>query len=114
MSSRINAASQSADHSQTCVSKLVSQLLGRFRPVMRRASRADDADSVIIAFLEFTPNVEHDRRRMDLAQRRRGFVAVLEKSQATYVIAPAQRSAACSTQCTLQSHSSYLTRVRDD
>src|SRR5437762_11481057 len=71
MCSGINAASQSADHSQTCVSKLISQLLGRFRPVMRRASRADDADSVIIAFLEFTPNVEHDRRRMDLAQRRR-------------------------------------------
>ena len=71
MSSGINAASQSADHSQACVSKLVSQLLGRFRPVMRRASRADDADSVIIAFLEFTPDVEHNRRRMDLAQRRR-------------------------------------------
>ena len=38
---------------------------------MRRASRADDADSVIIALLEFTPDVEHNRRRMDLAQQRR-------------------------------------------
>ena len=36
---------------------------------MGRAARTDDSDRVMIAFLEFTPNVEHDRWSMNFAQR---------------------------------------------
>ena len=67
MSSRINAARQSANHGEPRVSKLVGELFGRFRPVMGGASRADNADGVIITVHEFAPDVEHNRRRMDLA-----------------------------------------------
>ena len=67
MSSRINAARQSANHGEPRVSKLVGEFFGRFCPVMGGASRADNADSVMIAVLEFAPDIEHNRRRMDLA-----------------------------------------------
>src|SRR4029077_5628169 len=67
VSSRINAARQSANHGEPRVSKLVGELLGRFRAVMGGASRADNADSMIIALVEFAPDVEHNWRRMDLA-----------------------------------------------
>jgi hypothetical protein len=33
------------------------------------APRADNADGVMIAVQEFAPDVEHNRRRMDLAER---------------------------------------------
>ena len=49
MSSRINTARQTANHSQPRVSKLIGELLGRFRAVMRGASRTDNADGVMIA-----------------------------------------------------------------
>src|SRR5205807_4082169 len=67
MSSSINASRQSANHGQPRVSKLVGELLGRFHPVMRGASCPDDANRVMIALVEFAPDVEHNRRRMDLA-----------------------------------------------
>ena len=71
MSGGIDAARQSADHGQPGVGELVGKLLGRFRAVMSRAPRADNANGVMIALLEFAPNVEHDRRRMNFAQRLR-------------------------------------------
>src|SRR5207248_10448851 len=69
MSSRINTARQTANHSQPRVSKLIGELLGRFRAVMRGASRTDNADGVMIGIEEFAPDVEHNRRRMNLAER---------------------------------------------
>src|SRR5262249_3695982 len=69
MSSRINATCQSANDGQSRVSKLVRELLGRLGPVMRGASRANNADGVMIAVHEFAPDVEHNRGRMDLAKR---------------------------------------------
>src|SRR6476469_9625844 len=68
MSSRINATGQAADHGQSRVSKLVGELLGRFRTVIGRASRADNSDGMMIAVQELAPHVEYNRRRMDLAE----------------------------------------------
>src|SRR5262249_16391967 len=67
MSSRINAPRQSANHRQPCVRKLIGEFLGRFCSVMCSASRADNIDRVMIAVLKFSQDVEHNRRRMDLA-----------------------------------------------
>jgi hypothetical protein len=35
---------------------------------MRRSPRADDGDGVLIALGQFPPDIEHDGRRMDLAE----------------------------------------------
>src|SRR6267143_2139354 len=51
---------------------------------MCSASRADHANGVMIALLEFTPDVKHNRRRMDLAQRwriRRRFLRNYSRSE---------------------------------
>ena len=64
----VDSARQSADHRQTGVSELVGEFLRRFRSVMCRAARTDDADGVLIALGQFAPNIKHDRRRMNLAQ----------------------------------------------
>src|SRR5262249_16100713 len=69
MSSRVNATRQSANHSQSRISKLVRKFLGRFRAVMGGASRAYNSDGVMITVQQFTPDVEHNRRLMDLAKR---------------------------------------------
>src|SRR5262245_40393452 len=68
MSSRVNAARQSANYGEPRVSELVGELLGRFRSVMGGASRPDNADRVMIAVEKFAPDVEHNRRRMDLPE----------------------------------------------
>src|SRR5438067_1940819 len=68
MSCSVDPAGKSTDYSQSRVSQLVGQLLRRLRSVVRGASRADDANGVMIALLQFAPNVKHNRRRMNLAQ----------------------------------------------
>src|SRR5262245_65691673 len=71
MSSRINATRQAANDGQSRVSKLIGELLGRFRAVMSGASRTDNSDGMMIAVQEFAADVEHNRGRMDLAKRPR-------------------------------------------
>ena len=64
----VDSARQTADDSEARIGELIGKFLGGFHPVMRRAPRADDSDGVLIALGQFAPNVEHDRRRMDLAE----------------------------------------------
>ena len=69
MRSGVDSARETADYGQARVGKLIRQFLGRLRAVMRRAPRADNANGVMIALLQFTPNIKHNRRRVNLAQR---------------------------------------------
>src|SRR5947208_13858918 len=69
MRGAVAAACTSADYSPSRVSQLIGQFLDLLHAVMCGAPRADDTDCVMIALLQLAPNVEHDRRRMDFAQR---------------------------------------------
>src|SRR5205085_4921184 len=68
MRSGIYSTSEAADHSEASVSQLIGKFLSRFRSVMGRTARSDDANGVMIALGQLTPDIEHNRRRMDLAQ----------------------------------------------
>src|ERR687891_1908604 len=77
MSGRVDAAGKTADHSQSGIGELISQSLRRFHAVMGRASRANDADGVLVALFQLAPNVKHDWRRMNFPERpgiERGFL----------------------------------------
>src|SRR5438045_2130544 len=65
----VDPASQPADYRQAGIGKLVSEFLGRFSSIMGGATRANDADGVMIALLQFAPDIKHDRWRMNFAQR---------------------------------------------
>src|SRR5205085_7119220 len=69
----VDSARKSADHSQPRVSELIRQFFCRLTPVMGRATRANDADGVMVALLNFAPNVKHDWRGVNFAQRLRIF-----------------------------------------
>ena len=71
MRSGVDPPCETADHGQARVGKLIRQFLRRLRAVMGRAPRADDADGMMIALLQFTPNIKHNWRRVNLAQRLR-------------------------------------------
>src|SRR5947209_11834053 len=67
----VDSARQTADHSQTGVCQLIGQLLRGFISVMSRPPRADDPYCMVIALLNFTPNVEHNRWRVNFPKRLR-------------------------------------------
>src|SRR2546423_7655878 len=69
----VDSARKTADHSQPRVCELIRQFFCRLTPVMGRATRANDADGVMVALLNFAPNVKHDWRGMNFAQRLRIF-----------------------------------------
>src|SRR5262249_4307326 len=69
MCSSINSARQPANYGQSRVSELVREFFCGFDAVMCGAPRADDADGVMVALLQFTPDVKHNWRRMNLAER---------------------------------------------
>src|SRR5438270_7605973 len=69
MCGRIDAARETADHGQSGISQLIGELIRGLAAVVSRAARADNADRMMIALLNFTPPVKHDWRRVDLAQR---------------------------------------------
>ena len=48
---------------------LIGKLLRRLRAVVRRPPRADDADGVFVARLEFPPDIEQQRRIVGVPQR---------------------------------------------
>ena len=68
MGSGIDSAGETTNHGESGVSQLIGKLLGRFVSVMCRASRSDDANGMMIAIGQLTPDIEHDGWRMDLAQ----------------------------------------------
>src|SRR5678815_4454959 len=68
MSCGIDAARQTANHGEAGVGELEGKLLRAIEPVMTGLARADDADRAMVAFDERSPNVENNRRIVDLAQ----------------------------------------------
>src|SRR5207249_995455 len=69
MSGSVNPARKTADHSQSRIGKLISQSLRRLHTVMCGASRADNADCMLIALFQLAPNVKHNWRRMNFPER---------------------------------------------
>ena len=68
MGGRIDTARKSANNGQSGIRQLIRQLFRRFHSVMRGSPRADNSDGVVIALLQFAPDVEHDGRRVDFPQ----------------------------------------------
>ena len=69
MRSSVDPARESTDHRQSDVGKLIREFFRGFAPIVRRATRTDDAERMMIALLKFAPHVKNDRWRMDFAQR---------------------------------------------
>src|SRR5260370_7513966 len=69
MRCRIDSARQTADYSQTGIRQLIREFFRRLAPVMSRAARADDSERVMIALLNFAPDIKHNWRGMDLTPR---------------------------------------------
>src|SRR5262245_3327668 len=68
MGSGIDATRKSADYRQPRIRQLIRQFFCRFHSVMRGSPRADNSDGVMIALLQFAPDVKHDGRRVDFPQ----------------------------------------------
>src|SRR5437899_170420 len=68
MGGRIDTARKSANNGQSGIRQLIRQLFRRFHSVMRGSPRADNSDGVVIALLQFAPDIEHDGRRVDFPQ----------------------------------------------
>ena len=64
----VDAARQPAHHGQPGVGELVGKLLGALEPVVAGFARTDDADGVLIPLRQLAPDVEEDRRIIDLPQ----------------------------------------------
>src|SRR5262245_56966980 len=69
----VDSTRETADDGQPRISEFVGEFFCRLVSIMRRPARADDADRVMIALLNFAPNIENDRRRVNFAQRLRIF-----------------------------------------
>src|SRR5204862_2506048 len=69
MRCRIDSARQTTDYSQTGIRQLICEFFRRLAPVMSRVARADDSERVMIALLNFAPDIKHNWRGMDLTQR---------------------------------------------
>src|SRR5260370_2231952 len=57
------------EYSQTGRGQVIREFFRRLAPVMSRAARADDSERVMIALLNFAPDIKHNWRGMDLTQR---------------------------------------------
>src|ERR1700757_4119273 len=68
MGGRIDTARKSANHGESGIRQLIRQFFRLFHSVMRGSPRADHSDGVVIALLQFAPDVEHDGRRVDFPQ----------------------------------------------
>src|SRR5439155_7020136 len=81
-----------ADFGQSRIGKLISQLFRGLRTVMCGAPGTDNADGVMVAFFQFAPNVKHNWRRMDFAQRLWiGWRPLSDDSRAQFANAPKLR-----------------------
>ena len=69
MRRRVDAARETAYDRETGVGELIRKLLRAFQTVVRRLPRADNRDALVIAIRQAAPDVEHDRRVVNLAQQ---------------------------------------------
>ena len=69
MRGRVDPTRQTADYSQTRVGYLIGEFFSGLGSVMGGAARADNANSVIVALLEFAPNVKHDGGSVNFPER---------------------------------------------
>ncbi len=58
MRGRVDPAGQTADYRQARVGDLIGQFFSGLSPVMGGAARADDANGVIVALLEFAATLD--------------------------------------------------------
>jgi hypothetical protein len=64
----VDAARETADDGETGIRQLVGKLLRRLAAVMSGAPRTNHSNRVLIPLRQFSPDIQHDRRSMNLPE----------------------------------------------
>src|SRR3982751_1219815 len=86
----VDSSRETADHGKAGISQLISEFLCRFASVMCRSPRANDSKGMMIALLNFTPDIQNNRRRVNFAKRLRIFRRALSDHRRAKILSALQ------------------------